>query len=61
MSSMRFVLLTLIIFSGCAWKPKPYLRDPMGKLPLQWAEPASVEPLSPAWPVPPEPVSGLSG
>jgi hypothetical protein len=47
--------LLIVLLTGCGWKPKPYVRDPMGRLPLQAPSAAAVEPLAPAWPSPPLP------
>ena len=55
----RYLILILILTPGCSFKPKPYVRDPMGRLPLQTPAAACVEPLTPEWPMPPEPPINL--
>jgi hypothetical protein len=49
------VIILMTLVSGCAWTPKPYDSDPMGRMPSQTAvvETAIVEPLVMSWPEPP--------
>lgn len=52
---MRRLLIISLICTGCGWKPKPYTRDPMGRLPPRDPAPATLEPITPGWPEPPAP------